>query len=100
MPSVTARASGAQGDPVTLSYNYEFSICIKARQRARQGRDGMGAGVGVHGEPCPWGPVPRGCVAAKVWGFSALRECVCVCVCVCVWAQVCAHTPSSLLHNS
>lgn len=57
------RASGAQGDPVTLSYNYEFGICIKARQPARQGRAGVGKGV--HGEPRPWGLVPRSCVAAK-----------------------------------
>ena len=50
-------------------------------------------GTGVHGEPCPRGPVPRGCMVAKARASLCLGEfvCVCVCVCVCVYAS---------LHNS
>lgn len=39
-------------------------------------------GTGVHDKPCPGGPVPRGCIAAKARGFSMLGgACVCVRVC-------------------
>ena len=48
-------------------------------------------GMGVHGEPCPGGPVPRGCMPAKAQASLCLGEFVCVCVCVCVYAS---------LHNS
>lgn len=59
-------------------------------------------GTGVHGKPCPGGPVPRGCRAAKARGFSTLggvcvcaRACARMCVglcqlpqsCECVWMQ-------------
>lgn len=46
--------------------------------------------TGVRGEPRPRGPIPRGFVAAKAWGFSVLGGvCVCVCVRACQPAQFC-----------
>lgn len=45
--------------------------------------------MGVHGEPCPGGPVPRGCMAAKARASLCLGEFMCVCVCACQPPQFC-----------
>ena len=50
-------------------------------------------GTGVHGEPCPRGPVPRGCMAAKARASLCLGEFVCVCV----WVCVCVCMPASTI---